>query len=409
MKKVLIIIVILIVLILGYVFSIPCDVAQNNKFLQYVYKIKCESKQTVINENVNVPEVANQNNQNTSTNNLNQNIENPNAQSKIKKISNSKILNYTITPNNEIIVVDDSGNIIKITDKEEFIYQNINPIIPIEILFSDDGSKIVFIFKNLISIFDIKTQNWKQLPQSASNAIAISKNNKIAYFQKENNTNSIYLLDINKKDSTPIKLMQINMLNSKLIWKDDSNLFITSYPSSLNVGYVWLLNIKDKTLKLVYELPGLYFDWNEKLNQGFLFYSNESQLKRGGFFSLVNKDLKSQKFSFLTLPPKCSLNQKIDSQNSTSTNKSTQSVINYVFCAVPTKQQSLQEKLVIDDYLTFKLYTEDEFYQINVDEGLINKIQIPNNQFFDAINLKNINNKLFFINRFDNNLYEINL
>lgn len=398
MKKILIIIIFLIVLIGGYIISIPCENFPNIAVLKFIYNIKCTSSDKA--NNINIPQLPTT--QKTEQNTNQENLISDSNKSKIKKISETKLLKYTITPNNEILAVNQLGKIIIINTNngnEEIINDYIGET-PINILFSNDGSKIIFIFQNSINIFDKNSKTWNQINDEVYSP-AISLNNKLAYFKKDNNKNSIYVVDLNKQDFKPIKIIDLNILDSKLIWKDDLNIFIVSKPSSLNVGHVLNLNIKNKTIKLIYELPGLDFDWDEKINSGLLFYSG--QLNKGGNFNFVNNNFEAKKFSFLTLPLKCVFEKNNQQNQNTST-------INnfYIFCAVPQDQNLLNDKLVIDDYLTYDIYTEDNFYKIDVNQQLINNIPIEN-QLFDAINLKVFNNKLFFINRFDKNLYSIDL
>ncbi|MCS6789157.1 MAG: hypothetical protein NZ484_01135 [Patescibacteria group bacterium] len=402
MKKILFGILIIIIVFLGYAFnSISCMSLPNYSFLKYIYNLKCSSN-NINDSTINIPSVSTSNNQLITQSNQNQN--NNTQEQKIKKISDSKIINYTIDSNNQIIAVNNLGQIIKISNQEEIINDTIKDI-PNNVLFSKDNSKIIFALNNFINIFNIKNQTWKQIP-NASNP-TISEKNKLAYLVKNNGINSIYLLDLNKENSTPNKLIDLNILDFKLIWKDDLNLFIVSNPSSLNVGQVLLINIKDKTIKLVYELQGIDFNWDEKTNHGLLFYSNQAGM--GGSLYLVDNNFENKKFSFTTILSKCVFNQTIFLNQQTSTAQST-TTNNYIFCAVPINQDELQNKFIIDDYLTYNLYTEDEIYKINIQNKSIEKIKPENNnQFFDIQELKIKDNKIFFINRFDNNLYSIEL
>ncbi|MGC8775766.1 MAG: hypothetical protein ACP5QN_00400 [Minisyncoccia bacterium] len=420
MKKVLIIITILIVLILGYVLSFPCDGFPETTFLKYFYNLKCQPSKDQ-GQKGSLPPINPPGN-NFSQNNNFYNNQGISAVSKVKKVSDIKVLNYTVNKNGEVILIDESGKIIKKSGpNEEIIY---NPGASFNfyknISFSPDSSKIIFNFKDSASIFDVSSKTWSQI-KKLNSKIAISLENKAAYFKTENGKNNIYQLDLTKKDASPTKLLETNFLDSELIWKDKENLLITTKPSSLNVNYVWLFNVKNKTLSVIYDYLGLYLNWNEEAKGGTIFYSGE--LGKGGEFYLVAPNFKLQKLNFITLPSKCNFykplsKENFQSNNPTSTNptSTTTSTANkkpsediFLICAVPRDQDVLQEKLVIDDYITKNLYTEDNIYKINVKNGLTETVFSDQNKYFDVDKIKVLNNKVFFVNRFDNNLYEIDL
>jgi hypothetical protein len=56
-----------------------------------------------------------------------------------------------------------------------------------------------------------------------------------------------------------------------------------------------------------------------------------------------------------------------------------------------------------------RLYTEDDIYLINLTDGVMNLIWHDENKNFDMDNVKISGDKIFFINRFDNKLYSLNI
>lgn len=386
----------LIVLAFGYFLSMPCDSLSKISFLKYLYNIKCKEVG-----------LSPQNNKVGGT--LPQPIEKPinegegqsnilpgeakNLKFNLGLLYNKPIINYFIKENGEIILINDVGEIIKITGKQEEIIKE-NTEQPKQILFSGDGSKIVFVFNNLISIFDLDTKQWKQI-NDTNLGPAISPKNELAYSKKDG---SIFKLDLTKENASPQKLIQLNNLDFYLLWKDADSLFIVSRPSSLSIGNVLLLNTKNKTLSLSYELLGLDFDWDAKFNSGLIF--SAYNLGRGGLLFLIDKNLKLNQLSFLTIPRKCAFGEK------TETNSTSSKTI--LVCAIPKNANYLKERLILDDWLSYDLYTEDDIYQIDLESGFIEQI-LTNQDGLDIDLIKIQKNKLFFVNRFDKKLYIINL
>ena len=92
---------------------------------------------------------------------------------------------------------------------------------------------------------------------------------------------------------------------------------------------------------------------------------------------------------FTTLPEKCLVSEP------------------QIYCAIP---KSIPAKTVLpDDYLKKALYFSDLFYQIDITQNSSLEIFEPTDLVIDAINLKLIDGKLLFINRYDNKLYSLEL
>lgn len=394
MKVLLIIFGGLFVVIVGYFLALDCKNQSQILILEYLYNLKCgPQKKLPDNERLTLPST-------TQTTTQISNIPIPSGQQNLSQESGIKlgllydkpIVDYFIKQNGEVIIVDEAGKIIKlVSGQEEVINESASP--PKNALFTNDGSKIVFIFPNLISIFDLTTKNWRQISEEIIE-VALSPKNELAYLKKDG---SIFKLDITKDNFTPQKIIQINNLDSYLLWKNDKELFIVSRPSSLNVGIVLLLNTKNKDLSLIYELPGLSFSWDSKFDNGLLFSAD--QLGRGGKIFWVNKDFQNIRLSFITIPSKCIFGEKLS-------NSTTSELV--LICGIPQDQSLLKDKILLDDWLSYDLYTEDDIYQINLKEGFIEPILI-NQQGLDIDQVKLYKNGLSFINRFDKKLYFISL
>ena len=104
----------------------------------------------------------------------------------------------------------------------------------------------------------------------------------------------------------------------------------------------------------------------------------------------TDKDLPTIRLPFITLPEKCTIGD---------TN---------LYCAAPV---NITDKILLpDDYLKKKFYSDDVIYEYALDKKSIRTIfRLSQDSAIDAINLKIIGDKLFFINRYDNYVYSIDL
>jgi len=413
----------IVVLIIGYLWKYPCDSFPNVSVLKYIYNLKCGAPTQTNTGGGILP---------TVNNNLGQNTENQENNNSLSQAGNIGIVydnetkNYFVNNKNEVFVVDSFGKIIKVANGQSEIINDSNSGNPYQVLFSPSGEKILIDFSDFISIFDLQNKNWRQLDLNSFGP-SFDLNNNVYYFQKENAFNSIFKLDLSKDSSKPQKLIQLNILDSYLISKNKDEIFIVSKPSSLAYGSVLLFNNQNKNVSLVYEFPGLHFNWDPKTQNGVLLTSGE--LNKGGRFFWINKNLKTQELSFLTLPSKCIFNEELTKTNeglldqtstsltssstsSTSTPKTTQASTTtktFLICAVPRNQNELENKYITDDYLSHELYTEDDIYKVDLNSGETKIVFNDKTKSFDMDKLQLVNNRIFFINRFDKKLYSINL
>lgn len=81
----------------------------------------------------------------------------------------------------------------------------------------------------------------------------------------------------------------------------------------------------------------------------------------------------------------------------------------FLYCAIPRDAEKLSRSFLPDDYYKMTLLTADDFYRIDLINGNAAPILADPGQTIDASNLKIFNNKLFFVNRYDQKLYAITL
>ncbi len=69
----------------------------------------------------------------------------------------------------------------------------------------------------------------------------------------------------------------------------------------------------------------------------------------------------------------------------------------------------IKEPVLPDDYLKRAVYSNDFIYELDLEKNALLPVFEENKQPIDAINFELLGNKLFFINRYDNRLYQLEL
>lgn len=303
--------------------------------------------------------------------------------SAIKPISSAPVFDYWLNrSSNEIFYLSLTGEIYKITSdgREEKVnsrtVENINSIQP-----SLDGSKAII----SLAVFDTTDKTYQPLPMGTISAAWDPKsNNRVAYLKSGGQTSSINLLTLsNKKSQEVIKLAQKDL---ELEWVVPDIIYLKQKSSSRIASSLWALDINKKTLRQIFkEEMGLTVKWSR---DGSLGIKTTNALTN--FPQLIDKDAAVVKvLSFIALSSKCSFeNQKI-------------------YCAVP-RNISPRTNL-LDDYLMRKNYLEDDILVWDVASFLPDLIFDGTTQAIDVENLQIKNNRLFFINRYDQKLYRLDL
>ena len=162
-----------------------------------------------------------------------------------------------------------------------------------------------------------------------------------------------------------------------------------SKPSSSINSDIWEINLKTKALKIFASDKGLMVNFAKDNSIGLKFSVNE---RREGTLRLIgNSGAIMANLNFLTLSDKCSVN------------------LSKIYCAVPQSYNMIKEPVLPDDYLKRAVYSNDFIYELDLEKNELLPVFEENKQPIDAMNLELIGDKLFFINRYDNRLYRLEL
>ncbi len=118
-------------------------------------------------------------------------------------------------------------------------------------------------------------------------------------------------------------------------------------------------------------------------------FSSESQGRTGRLNLIDERGVVLANLDFMTLANKCLISQP------------------KIYCAIP---KNIPPRTTLpDDYLKRAVYFDDIFYQIDINQNSFTEIPTASQSVIDAVNLKFVGNRLFFINRYDNKVYSLGI
>lgn len=306
-------------------------------------------------------------------------------------LSSMPIVDYWINKNTgDIFYIDSTGNIYKnsLGQEEKASSQVIENIHFVKS--SADGSKAIisfgYPFETTFTIWNTANNTWQPLPAGTiSAAWDPQSNNRVAYLIN----NRINIITLSDK-----KISEITKLNQKgldLEWILPDVLYLKQKPSAEYSSSIWLLNIKARTLEpLIKDEPGLIVKWSSDGGSGLKFQGNGLS----NLLTLIDsKNRALLNLDFVTLPSKCTFDQ------------------DKIYCAIPA---SIPPRTSLpDDYFKRKIALFDHLvitidlstYKIDFMAGVLS----PSVDLIDADHLSIQNNRLLFVNRYDQKLYSLEI
>jgi len=309
-----------------------------------------------------------------------------------QKISDRPIFNYWLSPETEeIFYLTPKGEVYNAKAGEDILYSSqtfsaINSIIP-----SPSAQEILMAFGDprqpQWGIFDINDRTWRPLPADLLEATwADSDHNLIGLVKNQQN---ISLANIDLQSSPPkikIIISDFRFKDIDLKWQAPDQLLIMEKPSASYRGKVWKLDLKTLSFQTLYGPELGLMLYHSQDNQYLFKYSLPYR-----FFAINNQ----KQFS---LPP--TFPQKCDSY------------LNTIYCFVPSSL-TLPDSTLPDDYFSRKTYSLDALFVNDLESGDMNQIFMSSQENIPAIDATNVritpDGFLYFINRYDNYLYEFPL
>lgn len=263
----------------------------------------------------------------------------------------------------------------------------LNVIIP-----NTKGNKIIASFgdpqKPRWGIFDVIDGVWKPLPDGIASLAWGKDDSTLIGISEDGTTRALSSFDISKnpiKISTLIK--DFRMRDVFFVSKNQDSLLIVEKASSLLKGRVWEFNTKNDTIKTTEKgTSGLMFLFSP-LSEYALRFSNPSSLL------VTDKNLEPVLPLFInTIPQKCGFGSV------------------RMYCFVPQDREVLSKTTLPDDYFQNKLMSIDDLVSIDPETGESVTIITTGTEDFDPYDGKHIReagSSVFFLNRYDNFVYEV--
>lgn len=309
-------------------------------------------------------------------------------------ISENKVISARFS-GDSILFYDFSGNFwqFKDGDIKPTLIDQIAAENPAEVIWSISGQNIVKTGLNQSDInyafSDFGKKIFTNLRASIKSAVFSPDGGKIAYYLSDGlNTNSLYISNPDgKSQKSLIEALKLRDVN--LSWPKNNIIGLTSKPSGLITGNLWVLNTTTLGLtKLTGELFGLEVLWSPDGNN--FIYSYTDQNGQNPKLAIYKKGAPKNINDISTLVDKCAW--KKDSIN--------------IYCAVP---QSWPDSATLpDDYYKNAFLTIDDLWVINTETGEKNLI-LQNMGDISNLDINSNNNSLILISRNSRFLYQLNL
>jgi hypothetical protein len=320
--------------------------------------------------------------------------------------ASGSVLDYFVSPSGVVTIINADGTISQVANGQlsvlsQLAIQNISSA-----SFSYDGAKALINFGSptspQASVFDVASKAWTALPVGMQSPAWSPSDYRIAYATNNANAAETFLtIDVSKAKPAPIAAITLHAQDLAVAWPAKNELAFYTKPSAYSAGTILTFNMQNKAVTpIASEIYGLMAEWNTTAqNSGsapaaLIFSSGQSGI--GGSLELVNNaGAMIENLTFATLPSKCSF------AAATSTP--------YLFCGVPNNQDQFSIAHLPDDYDQMALFTTDNLYRINLSTGAVDTILNGTSDNIDASDVKFFNNAFFFVNRYDQKLYEVSI
>lgn len=236
-----------------------------------------------------------------------------------------------------------------------------------------------------LGIFDIIDKTWRPLPTDIVRATWGVRDDQLIATVKSGTQTNLVSVDLSKKNPPAYKIILrgFRMEDTRFVLLSPQALLISELSSAAYAGRAWKLDLKTLAINLLLA-PENGLSLGLTKDKSAIYKSGA-----GGFFILDRNFAETTPVFFNTLSAKCA--------GSAST----------TYCFAPEDVPS--NISFPDDYFTKKFFSVDDLYVVDMAAGSIKKLFSSNLNGFAAIDAKNpfiLNGELYFVNRYDNYLYE---
>jgi len=337
------------------------------------------------------------------------------SQQRLKILSDQPIFDYWIysTSSAQVFYLNQEGKIFKVKENADDEAITSEPIENLQMIKSSSDGKWVLIksgdfISPKFTIFNSETKIFELLPENITaaafspdgSAPLTTSGSKIAYLEKPGSNSvisNLVIKDLIGAKPKTVKVLSFSQKDFDLDWISAEKIVLIPKPSAFYQASAWIVDTKKKTINPINPLGqtgsispinGLMIKWSRNGKVGLQFSSQPEG--REGRLNLINEEGVIQAgLDFITLPDKCFISEP------------------KIYCAIP---KDIPAKTILpDDYLKKAVYFRDAIYQIDINQNTITEVFTETEPAIDATHLNLVNNKLLFINRYDDKLYSIEL
>ena len=333
-------------------------------------------------------------------------------------VSSEKFVSFAVATSGLVFGISPDGKIFSVDQKGASSFISNAPIDNFSgASFSFDARKVVAFWgdneNRQFSVFDVASSTWQPLPLGTISAGWKPKSHVLSYLQDKGGVKTLYSWDMDKPKTKTQSLLQVFFEDVSVGYLAADKIFLSEKSTGLAGSSFWIFDTTKKTLSpVVADVRGSLLKWNSAGTEVLSFSGNINGA--GGSLRLANVsgNTISRFDKFLTLPAKCLFSSDIFAAPtvvSTSTKApAPQPVLeNFLYCAVPRGQKLLSQSLLPDSYEKRALFTADDIFRINTDDGIASSVFTDAGRSFDVEKPAISGTTFFFINRYDQNLYAL--
>ncbi|MCX7616162.1 MAG: hypothetical protein N2Z68_02110 [Patescibacteria group bacterium] len=266
---------------------------------------------------------------------------------------------------------------------------------PLRVIQNNQGDRVAVQFDSgTVALFDVKAKSWQELGGKEITDISFSPDGKKVAFLKEeikesDVKTSIFIKDLSSSKQPLTLVASLKIVDFNLLWPENNSLFLLPKPSYFFRGQAWKVDLKSKTITWLTAGNGYSLLFSSLANLGLQFTSAEKKSEMS--VTVVDSNLKKlADLSFSTFKEKCAFSS---------------SEKEVAYCAVPYFANKTSDLTLPDDFYKKGVYFKDRIYKIDLKNSVVESIFNLEDVSLDAIYLKEKNQQLFFINRYDDKLY----
>lgn len=321
-------------------------------------------------------------------------------QKRLKKISTSELIGHwervltsTTSTTTEIGGIDKKGRVVIITsDGEKIVNETRFNSDPESIRVGASGKKLAVKFKDSSwAWMPTDSKIWNKIETPGVIDVSFSPDEEQLAYITYDKTLKLFVKDIGKQKKKETTLVvSLALLDRTLQWWTKDKIILSPTPSAYVSDSIVVVDIKNKTINEVVSGFGLQIKVNQ--NTGDAIISESTQQGKITKLSKITQTGRVGEIGLITVASKCSFNNEDDD----------------LICSAPYEMSQKNTRWP-DDILKHAIAEKDKIYKIQKTDQSIGVLLDNEEIVLDVIMIRKIGNNLYFINRYDDRLYQYSL